>query len=133
MQSSTRNKTLTIAAVVVLALCLAAGAVWYWMGQPLYEPDIVSAGKGLGARLTPPLQSRDSDRWVVEKDIGLHHFAVGAGENVLIVDGRPGKRITEPCAGLDALKGRCRFGLSCTALMAATWRSLPGRAAGASM
>lgn len=103
------RKTLAIAAVVVLVLGVAAGAFWYWMSLPLYRPGAVSAGARAGASLIPPPQSQDRSRWNVEKDIQLHHFAVGTGENVLIVHGGPGRPTTEPWAGLQALKDRYRF------------------------
>jgi len=100
---------LTITAVLVLVLGVAAGAFWYWMSLPLYQPGMVSAGANLSAPLVPPAQGDDPNRWVVEKGIELFHFAAGAGENVVIVHGGPGKPTTEPWAGLDALKGKYRF------------------------
>jgi proline iminopeptidase len=109
MQAATVKKMLAIAAVLVLLLGVAAGAFWYWTSLPLYKPGMVSASVNLGAPLTPPAQGQDPNRWIVEKDIQLHHFAVGAGENVLIVHGGPGRPSTEPWAGLDALKDRYRF------------------------
>jgi proline iminopeptidase len=70
---------------------------------------MVRAGTNLSAPLTPPLQGNDPNFWDLEKDIRLYHFSVGAGENVLIIHGGPGKPITDPWAGLDALTGKYRF------------------------
>jgi len=107
--AATVKRMLTIAAVVALVLGVAAGALWYWMSMPLYRPGMVSAGANLGAPLAPPPQGQDSSRWLVEKDVGLHHFAVGAGEDVLIVHGGPGRPITVPWPGLGALADKYRF------------------------
>ena len=109
MQAVTVKKMLTIAAGLVLGLGVAAATFWYWISLPLYKPGLVSAGANLSAPLIPPPQGSDPNRWVVEKDIQLHHFAVGAGENVLIVHGGPGRPITEPWAGLNALTDKYRF------------------------
>jgi len=103
------KKMLTIAAAIALVVSVAAGAIWYWMSMPLYKPGMVSAGTNLSAPLAPPPQGNDSSHWLVEKDVRLHHFAVGAGEDVLIVHGGPGKPITDPWPGLNALTDRYRF------------------------
>jgi len=92
-------------------LVIVAGGGWFWysMGQPLYQPGMVRAGKNLNAPLTPPGQGDDPNFWQVESAIQLHHFAVGAGRNVLIIHGGPGAPYTEPWAGLAALTTNYRF------------------------
>lgn len=109
MQASTLKKMLMITVVALLVLGVVAGGLWYWMSQPLYKPGMVAAGTNLSSPLAPPPQGDDPNRWRVEKDIELHHFAVGSGENVLVVHGGPGKPTIEPWAGLDALKDKYRF------------------------
>ncbi|MEZ4727652.1 MAG: alpha/beta hydrolase [Caldilineaceae bacterium] len=97
--------------IIGLLLIIAAAGGWFWysMGQPLYQPGMVRAGKNLTAPLTPPAQGSDPAFWQVEPGIQLHHFAVGAGRNVLIVHGGPGAPYTEPWAGLDELTTTYRF------------------------
>lgn len=97
--------------ITAILLIFAAGGGWFWysMGQPLYQPGMVRAGKNLNAPLTPPAQSSDPAFWQVEPAIQLHHFAVGEGRNVLIVHGGPGAPYTEPWAGLEALTTAYRF------------------------
>lgn len=103
------KKRLTIAVLVVLVLGVAAGALWYGMSMPLYEPGMVRAGIKLGAPLVPPPQGDDPNHWIVEKDIRLHHFAVGTGENVLIVHGGPGRPTAQAWPGLNSLTDTYRF------------------------
>lgn len=104
------KRKLLYAATVILVLTAAVGAYfWRLMNAPLYEPGMVRAGASLGAPLDPPAHGTDPDFWDVEQGIRLHHFAVGSGENVLIVHGGPGRPYAEPWPGLDALTGRYRF------------------------
>lgn len=104
-------KMLWIWIITAILLIAAAGGGWFWyrMGQPLYQPGMVRAGKNLTALLTPPPQGSDPAFWQVEPGIQLHHFAVGAGRNVLIVHGGPGAPYTEPWTGLAALTNHYRF------------------------
>ena len=100
---------ISIITAIVLLIAAAGGWFWYSMGQPLYQPGQVRAGKNLLAPLTPPTQGDDPAFWQVEPGIQLHHFAVGAGRNVLIVHGGPGAPYSEPWAGLDVLTTAYRF------------------------
>lgn len=100
---------LWIISALVLIIAAGGGWVWYSMSQPLYQPGMVRAGKNLTAALTPPVQGHDPAFWQVEPTIQLHHFAIGAGRNVLIVHGGPGAPYTEPWAGLEALTTAYRF------------------------
>ncbi len=97
-----------ILTAVVLIIAAAGGWVWYSMGQPLYQPGMVRAGKNLRAPLTPPAQTTGA-AWQVEPDIALQHFAVGTGRNVLIVHGGPGVPYAEPWPGLDPLTADYQF------------------------
>lgn len=100
---------ISIITAIVLLIAAAGGWFWYSMGQPLYQPGMVRAGKNLIAPLTPPTQGDDPAFWQVEPGIQLHHFAVGAGRNVLIIHGGPGAPYSEPWAGLDSLTTTYRF------------------------
>lgn len=95
--------------VVLLVIGLAAGGFWYMSTQPLYQPGMVRAGKNLAAPLDPPAQPVDADTWLVEAGIELHHFAIGAGRNVLVIHGGPGMPFTQPMRGLEPLSGNFRF------------------------
>ncbi|MEM7535928.1 MAG: alpha/beta hydrolase [Chloroflexota bacterium] len=97
-----------VGAVVVLGA--GAGAYfWYSMGQPLYQPGMVSAADTLRGPLTPPAQTAGDDFWLVEPNIQLHHFAQGEGRNVLIIHGGPGQPYREAWSGLDALADDYQF------------------------
>lgn len=95
----------------VLLVVIMAGGLWFWnaMQQPLYTPGMVRAGQNLSAPLAPPPQSEETDYWTVENGIRLYHFAVGSGENVLVMHGGPGYPFSAPLAGLDPLTSRYRF------------------------
>jgi proline iminopeptidase len=110
MQAGIKKMTLAIAALVVLALAVVAGVVfWTLMNRPLYQPGMVRSGENLAAPLAPPPQGQDANRWDVEPGIALHHFSVGAGDNVLVVHGGPGKPTIEPWPGLATLADKHRF------------------------
>ena len=100
---------ISIISAIVLLIAAAGGWFWYSMGQPLYQPGQVHAGKNLLAPLTPPPQGADPAFWQVEPAIQLYHFAVGQGHNVLIIHGGPGAPYRKPWAGLDALTATYRF------------------------
>lgn len=104
------KKAILIAGVFLLAV-VAAGAVWVWnsMQQPLYLPGMVRAGTNLRSPLAPPPQSGDENFWNVESDIRLHHFASGAGTDVLVIHGGPGVPFVDAVPGLERLKADYRF------------------------
>jgi proline iminopeptidase len=101
-----KRKILIIIGAVALALIVVAGGFWYMSTQPLYKPGMV---REMGASLTPPTQPAESQKWLVESNIELTHFAVGEGRNVLIVHGGPGMPFLEPMSGLESLTGEYRF------------------------
>lgn len=105
-----KRKTLFITlGVILLVVILVAGGFWYMSTQPLYKPGMVRAGQGLAAPLKPPEQPQNSETWLVESGIELHHFAVGDGRNVLVIHGGPGLPFLEPMSGLTPLTGEFQF------------------------
>ncbi len=65
------------ALIVVVVLVAVAGAfLWYSVGQPLYEPGMVRAGKNLRAPLMPPVQPENAYFWKMEEDIQLYNCSV---------------------------------------------------------
>ena len=89
--------------VILLVIGIVVGGFWYMSTQPLYKPGMVRAGQVLSAPLIPPAQPADSDTWLVEPGIELHHFAVGEGRNVLVIHGGPGMPFLQPMSGLEPL------------------------------
>jgi proline iminopeptidase len=101
-----KRKMFFIIGAVVLALVIVAGGFWYISTQPLYKPGMV---REMGASLTPPNQTAEGEKWLVESNIELAHFAVGEGRNVLIIHGGPGMPFLQPMSGLESLAGEFRF------------------------
>lgn len=100
------KKVFVIISIILLVVLAVAGAFWYMSTQPLYKPGMV---REMGAALTPPAQSAESERWLVESGIELAHFSVGEGRNVLIIHGGPGQPFVQPMSGLAALTSEFRF------------------------
>lgn len=101
-----RKMLLIIAGVTLLVITLLGGGLWYLSTQPLYKPGMVQK---MGIALTPPDQSIESQKWLVERDIELAHFAVGEGRNVLVIHGGPGQPFVQPMSGLEPLTSAFRF------------------------
>lgn len=74
--------------------------------QPLYKPGMV---REMGASLTPPNQPTESEKWLVESNIEINHFAGGEGRNVLVIHGGPGMPFLAPMSGLEPLTKKFRF------------------------
>jgi len=102
MKRMTRVIITAVSVLVVLGV-IAGGFLWYFMGQPLYQPGMVRGGKNLRAPLTPPAQPAGEQFWQVEEDIRLYHFAAGEGRNVLVIHGGPGYPYTAPWTGFEPL------------------------------
>jgi proline iminopeptidase len=100
-----KKKLLVGLGVVVVALLVAAGALWFLMVQPLYRPGMLRAGPAI----TRPLQSHDESFWTMGDGVRLYHFGDGAGRNVLVVHGGPGFPFRTPVPGLRPLADRYRF------------------------
>jgi proline iminopeptidase len=100
-----------IAVVIVLAALAVIGgiAVWWLMGQPLYEPGMVRSEHNLRGPLVPPPQTLAEPYWQVEDDIRLAYHARGVGQPILVVHGGPGYAIHRPLAALEPLTERYRF------------------------
>ena len=101
-----KRKILLIIGAILLALIVIAGGFWYMSTQPLYKPGMV---REMGASLTPPNQPTGRQKWLVESNIELNHFAAGIGRNVLVIHGGPGMPFLEPMSGLDPLTGQYSF------------------------
>jgi proline iminopeptidase len=84
-------------------------AFWWMMGQPLYQPGMVRAGKNLRSSLVPPEQTAEESYWLVEKDIRLFYHTQGAGKPVLVIHGGPGFPIRQPLTALVPLAGQYKF------------------------
>ncbi len=96
-------------ALLLLVVVIGALCFWRMMSAPLYKPGMVRSGETLRSPLSPPKQAVDGDRWLVEQDIELHHFAEGTGRNVLVVHGGPGYAFPESVPGLSRLAQHYRF------------------------
>jgi proline iminopeptidase len=106
----TEMRKLVIAVAALLTIgAIALIALWYFIGQPMYEPGMVREETNLRAPLAAPDQPGNGSFWQVEADIQLHHFDVGEGRNVVIIHGGPGYPYLEAWGGLDALTDRYRF------------------------
>lgn len=103
-----KRLAIAIGALLIIA-AIGLTTLWYFVGQPMYEPGVVRDEASLRYPLTPPEQPRNGPYWQVEPDIRLHHFAIGEGDDVLVVHGGPGYPHQEAWEGLDALTDRCRF------------------------
>lgn len=104
-----KRKIAVTLGLFVLLIAVGLIAVWWWMGQPMYTPGDVRAGRNLRGPLDPPAQTAKPGTWQVERDITIRHFTRGAGRNVLIVHGGPGLPAYEPYPGLEALTDACQF------------------------
>jgi len=100
-----RKILLIIVGMITLTLIIAAGGFWYMSTQPLYKPGMVQEMTSL----RPPDQPAGSQKWLVESNIELAHFAVGQGRNVLIIHGGPGQPFLQPMSGLEPLTSEFQF------------------------
>ena len=103
-----RKLAIVVAALLIIGAVALIG-LWYFIGEPMYEPGMVRKEINLRAPLTPPDQPSDGSFWQVETDIRLHHFEAGEGRNVVIIHGGPGYPHLEAWRGLDALTDQYRF------------------------
>jgi hypothetical protein len=73
------RRKVTLIVIIGLAVLVAIGgiAVWWLMGQPLYEPGMVRSGKNLRSPLVPPEQTLEGSYWLVEKDIRVFYHTQG--------------------------------------------------------
>lgn len=101
---SRRKKLTVIAAVVVAVIALGAYGMWWMMQQPMYSP-----GNLAKVEIDSRTILSDSPEWEVEPGIKLARFAVGEGENVLVIHGGPGIPQTEAAPGFNLLGDAYRF------------------------
>jgi len=62
----------TLIVIIGLLVLVAIGgiAVWWLMGQPLYQPGMVRSGKNLRGPLVPPEQTSKGSYWLHERTVG---------------------------------------------------------------
>jgi proline iminopeptidase len=104
-----RKKVTLIVIAVIVLVALGGFTLWWLMGQPLYQPGMVRAGKNLRGPLVPPEQTLDGPYWLVEGDVRLYYHTQGAGRPVLVLHGGPGNPIRQPLAGLEPLAEHYKF------------------------
>jgi proline iminopeptidase len=104
-----KKKVIIIACLLLVLVLVICVFFRQFVGEPLYEPGMVRAGKNLRASLTPPKQADDQNVWNLEEDIKIHHFSNGTGKNVLVIHGGPGYPFNEPLPGLEPLTDKYRF------------------------
>jgi proline iminopeptidase len=100
---SSKKKFARIGVAFAVLAVIAAALVWWAMGQPLYQPGMVRAGKNLRGPLEPPPQTAGDGYWLVEPDVRLAYHAQGEGRPIVVVHGGPGIPIHEPPAGFERL------------------------------
>ena len=98
------TKLASVAAVVVAGIALSGYGLWWMMRQPMYSPGDLAQIE-IDARIVLP----DSLYWEVEPGIKLARFAVGEGDNVLVIHGGPGIPQIESAPGFDLLGDAYRF------------------------
>ena len=101
--------TLIVVIGLVVLVVIGGIAVWWMMGQPLYEPGMVRSGKNLRSPLVPPEQTSGGSYWLVEKNIRLFYHTQGAGCPVLVIHGGPGFPIRQSLTSLEPLAGQYKF------------------------
>jgi proline iminopeptidase len=104
-----RKMTLIVVIGLVVLVVIGGIAVWWMMGQPLYEPGMVRSGKNLRGPLVPPEQTSEGSYWLVEKDVRLFYHTQGAGSPVLVIHGGPGFPIRQSLTSLEPLAGQYKF------------------------
>lgn len=99
------KKRIAVSLFVLLAALatVAGGLFWWFMQQQLYTPGALASHQNL-----EPVGGND-EVWEVEPLVTLHHFATGAGRNVLVIHGGPGIPPTASAPAFDALGDSYRF------------------------
>jgi proline iminopeptidase len=75
----------------------------------MYQPGQVRAGVGVTEPLMPPAAPSKPGFFQVTTDIRLHYFAVGQGEEILVIHGGPGLAPGEPWPAAPLLADRFRL------------------------
>ncbi len=104
-----RKKVTLIVIGLIVLVAIGGLAFWWLMGQPLYEPGMVRAGRNLRGSLVPPEQTVEEPYWLVEGDIRLFYHTQGTGRPVLVLHGGPGYPIHQPLVGLEPLADHYKF------------------------
>ena len=95
-----------------LVVLVGAGYLgWRWLQRPMFEPGTAAQRvREAGESLAPlPGQTGDGATWVVAPGMELHHFAVGEGEDVVVVHGGPGAAPERPWAAASLAGRRWHF------------------------
>jgi proline iminopeptidase len=100
-----RRPTLLSLVLLIFAV-LAAAWLWHAASQPLYRPGMLHDAAYLSAPLELPSQPANSERWLVEPGIELHHWSVGQGEPILVLHGGPGFPLHTMPEGFESLTDR---------------------------
>ncbi len=99
-----RTKLAVVAAVVVAGIMLGAYGVWWVMRQPMYNPGDLAQ-----MELDAPIVPSESSYWKIGPGVKLARFAVGEGDNVLMIHGGPGIPHTESAPAFDVLGDTYQF------------------------
>lgn len=93
--------------LLVLGVAVAAAlAARHFMGRAMYEPGTAAKRiAGAGESLDPVARADGENAWPVAPGIVLHHFAVGTGEDVVVVHGGPGIAPAQPWRAAEQLPG----------------------------
>lgn len=98
--------------VGVVTLLVAGGVAARWMmHRPLFEPGSVEARIAARSESFDPPASSASEvaAWQVTPEIALHHFSLGAGEDVLVVHGGPGIPPAKPWRAAELSEDEFRW------------------------
>ncbi len=93
-----RRSILIILAVILVIIIGGLGLMFYFMGQPMYQP-----GKLSETNITIAEQEPESDFWQMEEGIQLYHFSNGKGEPLLLIHGGPGMPYKDTLPGFNRL------------------------------
>ncbi len=94
--------------IIAVVIAIAAGYMFWKMGQPIYTFGSVSSTENLRSPLEPPEQS-DPTSWRVASDITLHYDVYGKGRPIIIVHGGPGIPYANAWKGLEPLQEQYAF------------------------
>lgn len=95
----------------IVAVVIAGWAGLRWLQRPMFQPGSAAQRvQDLGQSLVPPPGQRaDAAAWTVSPGVTLHHFAVGEGEDIVVVHGGPGSPPEMPWQASLVSGGRWHF------------------------
>ena len=98
------GKILLIAGIVLGVGLVVVIVLGWWVYTKMTGPMYVPGGLA-SARIDPPSQDDDQTTWLVQREVQLSHFSIGAGRPVLFVHGGPGIPVRDPMQWLGDLDG----------------------------